>query len=202
MSKRRGDRFPDASAMWQALQAGAGVVPPVGLSGAFLSPQPGTPPFGSPVLQQPQPGARTAPLPAVTAPPALAPTQPPTSAAPPAPSLLSRKKVIGAAVGGGVLLGLVIFAATREGPSTFAAAVEQQQQKARAGEIIDRLQNGRTCRDRKVAALELIALDDARHLEVLRGARDRRGGWFGLQSANGCMARELDAAIRKLEAQK
>jgi eukaryotic-like serine/threonine-protein kinase len=202
MNKRRADRFPDASAMWQALQAGAGVVPPVGLSGAFLSPQ-GTPP----IVQPPPGGARTAPLPAVTAPPAFAPTMPSASASnnpSGAPGLalppwLTRKVLIGIAVAVGVLLGLIIFAATRGGPTTFAAAVEQ---KARAGEIIDRLQNGRTCRERKVAALELIALDDPRYLEVLRGARDRRGGWFGLQAANGCVARELDAAIRKLEAQK
>jgi eukaryotic-like serine/threonine-protein kinase len=201
MSKRRADRFPDASAMWQALQAGAGVVPPVGLSGAFLSPM-GTPPFGAPIVQPPPQGPRTAPLPAVTAPPALAPTMPSMGSSPPAsglPAWLTRKMLMGIAAGVVVLLGLIIFAVTRDGPTTFGAAVEQ---KARATEIIDRLQNGRTCRERRVAALELIALDDPRYLEVLRGARDRRGGWFGLQSANGCVSRELDAAIRKLEAQK
>jgi tRNA A-37 threonylcarbamoyl transferase component Bud32/tetratricopeptide (TPR) repeat protein len=66
-------------------------------------------------------------------------------------------------------------------------------------DTLEKLRNGKTCRDRKAAALKLIALDDKRHLDSLRAARDRRGGFLGLQEINGCMRRELDAAVRKLE---
>ena len=43
---------------------------------------------------------------------------------------------------------------------------------------------------------------DKRYLDSLRAARDRRGGFLGLEQINGCMRRDLDAAIRKLEADK
>jgi len=66
-----------------------------------------------------------------------------------------------------------------------------------AAEVLDRLRNGKSCRERKAAALELIGTGDKRYLDSLRAARDRRGGFLGLESANGCMRRELDAAIRK-----
>jgi tetratricopeptide (TPR) repeat protein len=68
-----------------------------------------------------------------------------------------------------------------------------------ADEVIDRLRNGKNCRERKAAALELIGTGDKRYLDSLRTARDRRGGFLGLQQINGCMRRELDAAIRKWE---
>ncbi|MEO6954761.1 MAG: serine/threonine-protein kinase [Polyangia bacterium] len=60
------------------------------------------------------------------------------------------------------------------------------------------IRTGRTCRDRKVAADELIATQDRRYLGLLEGARDRRGGFLGLEKINGCMQRELETAIRKL----
>jgi serine/threonine-protein kinase len=66
-----------------------------------------------------------------------------------------------------------------------------------AAEVLDRLRNGKTCRERKAAALELIGTGDKRYLDNLRAARERRGGFLGIESANGCMRRELDAAIRK-----
>jgi serine/threonine-protein kinase len=67
---------------------------------------------------------------------------------------------------------------------------------------VDKLRVGRTCRERKVAALELIASGDKRYLDSLRAARERRGGFFGVAQINACMRRELDAAIRKWEAEK
>jgi tetratricopeptide (TPR) repeat protein len=69
-------------------------------------------------------------------------------------------------------------------------------------DTLERLEKGRSCRDRKVAALELIRTGDARYLDALRDARDRRGGFLGLQQINICMRKELDSAIRKLEAEK
>jgi tRNA A-37 threonylcarbamoyl transferase component Bud32/tetratricopeptide (TPR) repeat protein len=67
---------------------------------------------------------------------------------------------------------------------------------------LDKLQKGRSCKERKAAALQLIDSGDARYLEALKAARERRGGFLGLQLVNGCMRRELDAAIRKLGAEK
>jgi serine/threonine-protein kinase len=67
---------------------------------------------------------------------------------------------------------------------------------------VDKLRLGRSCRERKVAALELIATGDKRYLDSLRAARDRRGGFLNLQEINICMKRELDATIRKWEAEK
>jgi tRNA A-37 threonylcarbamoyl transferase component Bud32/tetratricopeptide (TPR) repeat protein len=69
-------------------------------------------------------------------------------------------------------------------------------------ETLDRLEKGRSCRDRKSAAMELIKANDAKYLDALRDARDRRGGFLGLQQINICMRKELDSAIRKLEAEK
>ena len=69
-------------------------------------------------------------------------------------------------------------------------------------ELVDRLLQGRNCRERKVAALEIIAKSDPKYLDTLKEARERRGGFLGLQRINGCMRRDLDAAIRKLEAEK
>ncbi|HUS66924.1 MAG TPA: protein kinase [Kofleriaceae bacterium] len=67
---------------------------------------------------------------------------------------------------------------------------------------LDKLQKGKSCRDRKAAALALIASGNPKYLEALKDARDRRGGFFGVQQINGCMLRELNAAIRKWEAEK
>jgi eukaryotic-like serine/threonine-protein kinase len=66
-------------------------------------------------------------------------------------------------------------------------------------EALDRLRLGRNCRERKAAALELIATGDKRYVEALRQARDRRGGFFGMSLANYCMRREIDAALRRLD---
>jgi eukaryotic-like serine/threonine-protein kinase len=66
-------------------------------------------------------------------------------------------------------------------------------------DLVDKLYSARSCRERRTAALQLIALDDKRYLESLRAARERKGGFLGLERVNGCMSRELDAAIRRLE---
>ena len=68
-----------------------------------------------------------------------------------------------------------------------------------AAQVLERLRSGKNCRERKAAALELIGTGDKRYLDSLRAARDRRGGFLGLEQINGCMRRELDAAIRKWE---
>ncbi|MDB4964492.1 MAG: serine/threonine protein kinase with repeat [Myxococcales bacterium] len=68
--------------------------------------------------------------------------------------------------------------------------------------LLDKLRNGKSCRERKAAALELIATGDKTYLDSLRAARERKGGLFGLEGINGCMRRELDAAIRKLDGDK
>jgi tetratricopeptide (TPR) repeat protein len=86
-----------------------------------------------------------------------------------------------------------------------AALVVQETQAARVDDkqaAVDKLRFGRSCRERKVAALELIATGDKRYLDSLRAARERRGGFLGLQDINICMRRELDATIRKWEADK
>jgi eukaryotic-like serine/threonine-protein kinase len=67
-------------------------------------------------------------------------------------------------------------------------------------EVLDRLRSAKSCRERKAAALELIGTGDKRYLDSLRAARDRRGGFLGLEQVNGCMRRDLDAAIRKWDA--
>ena len=64
--------------------------------------------------------------------------------------------------------------------------------------VLERLRSGKSCRERRAAALELAATGDKRYLDSLRAARDRRGGFLGLEQINGCMRRDLDAAIRKL----
>jgi tetratricopeptide (TPR) repeat protein len=86
------------------------------------------------------------------------------------------------------------------------ASLLPESERAEAAEpradAVERLRNGRSCRERKAAALELIASGDKRYLENLRAARDRRGGFLGLGQINVCMRRDLDAAIRKWEAEK
>jgi len=68
--------------------------------------------------------------------------------------------------------------------------------------LVDLLENGRTCKDRKRAVAPLRELGDARAALALERARDRRGGWFGLERANACMMKELNDAIRALEGRK
>jgi hypothetical protein len=70
---------------------------------------------------------------------------------------------------------------------------------AARADLVEKLYSGRTCKDRRAAALQLIELDDKRYLESLRAARERRGGFMGLERVNGCMKRELDGAIQRLE---
>jgi len=74
--------------------------------------------------------------------------------------------------------------------------------------LVDKLHDGRNCKERRGPALAIIATNDTRYLDALRSARERRssnGGFggisFGTSEANACMRRELDAAIRHLEAQ-
>jgi tRNA A-37 threonylcarbamoyl transferase component Bud32 len=67
---------------------------------------------------------------------------------------------------------------------------------------LDKLRTGKNCRERRAAALELIASGDKRYIDSLRAARERRGGFLGLEEINGCMRRDLDGAIRKWEAEK
>jgi tRNA A-37 threonylcarbamoyl transferase component Bud32/tetratricopeptide (TPR) repeat protein len=86
------------------------------------------------------------------------------------------------------------------GPALIAAEAKPADDDAAADEVLERLRTGRSCRERKAAALELIGTGDKRYLDSLRAARDRRGGFLGLEQINGCMRRDLDAAIRKLDA--
>jgi len=60
------------------------------------------------------------------------------------------------------------------------------------------LRLGRSCKERKAAAQELIGAGDRRYLGALEAARDRRGGFLGLERTNACMQKELEAGIRKL----
>ena len=60
------------------------------------------------------------------------------------------------------------------------------------------LKTGRSCKDRKLAALEIIAAGDRREVPALESARDRRGGFFGAEKVNGCMQKDLQEGIKKL----
>jgi tRNA A-37 threonylcarbamoyl transferase component Bud32/tetratricopeptide (TPR) repeat protein len=66
------------------------------------------------------------------------------------------------------------------------------------GRLVDELDNGKACKDRKRAVLELRDLGDPRAIEPLKRARDRRGGMFGFGRYNGCAVREIDDALRVL----
>jgi tRNA A-37 threonylcarbamoyl transferase component Bud32 len=61
------------------------------------------------------------------------------------------------------------------------------------------LRTGRTCKERRAAAQQLIDSHDKQWLGSLQAAKDRHGGFLDLERVNGCMLRELDAAIRKLD---
>jgi len=78
-------------------------------------------------------------------------------------------------------------------------AEEGKRTDAVADELEEKLRTGRSCKERKAAALELIATGDKRWLPALKQARDRTGGFLGLQSINACMTRDLNEAIRRLE---
>ncbi len=86
------------------------------------------------------------------------------------------------------------------GPALIAAEAKPAADDDAATEVLERLRSGRSCRERKAAALELIGTGDKRYLDSLRAARDRRGGFLGLEQVNACMRRDLDAGIRKLDA--
>jgi serine/threonine-protein kinase len=69
-------------------------------------------------------------------------------------------------------------------------------------DVVDKLRTGKSCRERKAAAIELIGTGDKRYADSLRAARERRGGFLGLEQINACMRRDLDAALRKWDADK
>jgi serine/threonine-protein kinase len=96
------------------------------------------------------------------------------------------------------LVAVVALTRHHEPPSAAAPPVAAAPQKDLAT-AVTQLRAGRSCRERRVAARELIESGDKRYLDSLRQARDRTGGFLGLEEINGCMRRELDAAIRKLE---
>ncbi len=100
---------------------------------------------------------------------------------------------------GGVmaLMVLGLWLALRKPP--MAVSTDGMVVPAERVDLVDKLYSGRSCKERRSAALQLIALDDKRYLESLRAARERHGGFFNLERVNGCMSRELDAAIRRLE---
>jgi serine/threonine protein kinase len=68
--------------------------------------------------------------------------------------------------------------------------------------LLDQLAKGRSCRDRKRAAVALIATGEPRYRDALERARARRGGFLGLQEVNACMRRELDAYLRSTDPKK
>jgi hypothetical protein len=61
------------------------------------------------------------------------------------------------------------------------------------------LKQAKTCPERRDVVVRAKEAADPRLLPILKKERGRRGGFLGLQSANGCMQRELDEAIRALE---
>lgn len=89
---------------------------------------------------------------------------------------------------------------TKEDPKD--AKDRDTKDEAELSEELDNLKKGKTCAARKNAALAIIAAKDRRYLAPLKAARDRRGGFLGLESVNGCMQRELDEAIAALRSEK
>jgi hypothetical protein len=65
--------------------------------------------------------------------------------------------------------------------------------------LVDELENAKACKDRRRAATDLRDLGDKRAVDALRRAKERRGGFLGMQRMNGCASREIDDAIRVLE---
>lgn len=73
--------------------------------------------------------------------------------------------------------------------------------EARYKALIQALQAGKTCADRKAPIAELVALGDKRAIAALKRARYRmRGGVLGLgdSNSNACLKAEADAAIKTL----
>jgi hypothetical protein len=65
------------------------------------------------------------------------------------------------------------------------------------------LTQGRNCDDRREAVLALGKTSDSRAIEPLRKARKIRGGIFGGfigGSGNGCIVKDIDAALKELGA--
>ncbi len=67
------------------------------------------------------------------------------------------------------------------------------------GAALIKLRSGRSCKERKGAAQVLIDSGDRRFIEPLRAARDRQGGFMGLEDINGCMKRDIDEALRRFD---
>ena len=113
-----------------------------------------------------------------------------------------HERIIAAAAG---LLLLLAFVFVSPPSATVAASAPGVEWDL----LLAKLRDGRTCKERRVAALALIATNDKRALEPLRRARERRagglnfGGGFALgqSEANACMRKDLDAAIRRLDVQ-
>jgi tRNA A-37 threonylcarbamoyl transferase component Bud32 len=80
-----------------------------------------------------------------------------------------------------------------------APALQPDEPSADLEAAAERLRSGHTCRERRAAALLLIEGGDRHWLDALRAARDRKGGFLGLEEINACMRRDLDGAIRRLE---
>ncbi len=96
-----------------------------------------------------------------------------------------------------MLLGLAALAVVRKAPAKLAGSATSDAAEVDLSRFERQLKTGRACKDRKAAALELIAAGDRRYLGALEAARDRRGGFLGLERTNACMQKELEAGIRK-----
>jgi serine/threonine protein kinase len=107
-------------------------------------------------------------------------------------------------LGIGVLVAVALLAliaiARRPHPAGSGVLDLTSRQAAELDDALEKLRSARSCKERKAAALKVIASNDKRTLDSLRAARDRRGGFLGLESVNECMLKELNGAIRKLEA--
>ena len=72
----------------------------------------------------------------------------------------------------------------------------------RLQDLIDKLERGKKCAERKQAVEALRKLGDARAVPALERARNRRvrGGFLNLQrkNANWCLKRDAEAAIAEL----
>ena len=62
-------------------------------------------------------------------------------------------------------------------------------------DLLARLADGRSCQERRSAALALLVLGDGRALSSLERARQRA---VGRKAPNACMLRDLEEAIEKL----
>jgi hypothetical protein len=62
------------------------------------------------------------------------------------------------------------------------------------------LKDGKKCEDRREAIPKLRGLKDKRAIPILKKAKNRGGGWFGLSDVNSCLEAEAEEAIQTLEA--